>query len=105
MHARGSGQGELFGEARGGESVAITADEARAARHPWAWLLKRVFAAEVLVCVPCAGRLRVVEIATEPKATRRIAREQRRRRGEPESAVEARASPRGPPGQLSFTFR
>jgi len=64
-----------------------------------------LFAAEVLVCVHCAGRLRLVEIATEPEATRRIAREERRRRGEAESPVEARASPRGPPGQLSFTFR
>jgi len=43
-------------------------DEARATRHPWAWLLKRVFAAEVLVCVHCAGHLRLVEIATEPEA-------------------------------------
>ena len=40
----------------------------------------------------CAGRLRLVEIATEPEATRRSAREERRRRGEPESALEARAS-------------
>ena len=104
-NTRANEQGELFGEARGGEGVAESGDEARVTRHPWAWLLKRVFAAEVLVCVHCAGRLRLVEIATEPEATRRIAREERRRRGEPESPVEARASPRGPPGQLSFTFR
>ncbi|MFM9014506.1 MAG: transposase, partial [Gemmatimonadota bacterium] len=97
-------QGELFG----GGSAANDEEkdrEARSSRHPWAWLLKRVFAAEVLVCVHCAGRLRVVEIATEPEATRRIARAERGRRGEPERSVEARASPRGPPGQLSFTFR
>ena len=37
--------------------------EVRASRHPWAWLLKRVFAVEVLVCVHCAGKLRLVEIA------------------------------------------
>jgi hypothetical protein len=45
--------------------------------------LRRVFAVEVLVCVHCAGKLRLVEIATEPEATKRIAREERRRRGEP----------------------
>ena len=39
--------------------------EVRASRHPWAWLLKRVFAVEVLVCVHCAGKLRLVEIATQ----------------------------------------
>jgi hypothetical protein len=100
-NTRANEQGELFGE----ESVAENRDEERATRHPWAWLLRRVFAVEVLVCVHCAGKLRLVEIATEPEATRRIAREERRRRGEAESPVEARASPRGPPGQLSFTFR
>jgi hypothetical protein len=37
-------------------------------RHPWDWLLKRVFAVDVSVCpVPgCEGRMRVVEIATSP---------------------------------------
>ena len=37
--------------------------EVHASRHPWAWLLRRVFAVEVLVCVHCAGKLRLVEIA------------------------------------------
>ena len=48
-------QGELFGEEKN--------EEVRASRHPWAWLLRRVFAVEVLVCVHCAGKLRLVEIA------------------------------------------
>ena len=74
-------------------------------RHPWAWLLRRVFAMEVLVCVHCAGKLRLVEIATEPAAIKRIIRDERRRRGEPVSEMEARAPPRGPPGQLMFAFR
>jgi hypothetical protein len=96
-------QGELFG----GEAAANdgeNAEETRSSRHPWAWLLRRVFAVEVLVCVHCAGKLRIVEIATEPEATKRIARDERRRRGEPvghASTLEAR----GPPGQLAFTFR
>jgi hypothetical protein len=67
-----------------------------------------VFAVEVLVCVHCAGKLRLVEIATEPEATKRIARDKRRRRGEPvghASAIEARGPPRGPAGQLTFAFR
>jgi hypothetical protein len=100
-------QGELFG----GEPAANdeeNADEARSSRHPWAWLLRRVFAVEVLVCVHCAGKLRIVEFATEPEATKRIARDERRRRGESVehgSTLEARGPPRGPPGQLAFTFR
>jgi hypothetical protein len=103
----GEEQGELFGE----ESVAENRDEERATRHPWAWLLRRVFAAHVLVCVYCAGKLRIVEIATEPEATKRIARDERRRRGEAVesgSALEARGPPRvpprGPAGPRTFTF-
>ena len=79
--------------------------EVRASRHPWAWLLKRVFAVEVLVCVHCAGKLRLVEIATEAGAIKRIIRDERRGRGEPVSEMETRAPPRGPPGQLMFAFR
>ena len=89
-------QRELFGEEK--------SKEVRASRHPWAWLLKRVFAVEVLVCVHCAGKLRLVEIATEATAIKRIIRDERRRRGEPVSEMEARAPPRGPPGQLMLAF-
>ena len=35
------------------------------------WLVKRVFAVDVLVCVHCAGKLRLVEIATEKAAIKR----------------------------------
>ena len=80
------------------------AGEARSSRHPWAWLLRRVFAVEVLVCVHCAGKLRIVEIATEAEATKRIARDERKRRGEPVGHASAIAA-RGPPGQLALTFR
>jgi hypothetical protein len=62
-------------------------------------------ALEVLVCVHCAGKLRLVEIATAPAAIKRNIRDERRRRGEPVSEMEARAPPRGPPGQLMFAFR
>jgi hypothetical protein len=95
-------QCELFG-AGGAAKDEERAEESRTTRHPWAWLLRRVFAVEVLVCVYCADKLRIVEIATEPEATRRIAREERRRRGEAVeqgSALEAR----GPRCQLAFRF-
>ncbi|WP_181197423.1 transposase [Enhygromyxa salina] len=34
-----------------------------ASRHPWAWLLARVFAVDVMTCSRCGGRMRLVEIA------------------------------------------
>jgi hypothetical protein len=36
----------------------------RPARHPWAWLLRRVFAADVESCPRCDGRMHLVEVAT-----------------------------------------
>ena len=91
-------QGELFGEERA-QLIEENDSEKKPTRHPWAWLLKRVFAVEVLVCVHCAGKLRLVEIATEATAIKRIIQDERRRRGEPVSEMEARGPPRGPPGQ------
>jgi hypothetical protein len=43
-------------------------------RHPWNWLLKRVFAIGISVCpVPdCGGRMGVIEIATEPDDIARV---------------------------------
>jgi hypothetical protein len=32
-------------------------------RHPWAWLLRRVFKVDVTVCPRCRGRMRIVEVA------------------------------------------
>ena len=32
-------------------------------RHPWAWLLKRVFKADVTVCPKCQGRMRITQVA------------------------------------------
>ena len=91
-------QGELFGEERA-QLVEENDSEKKPTRHPWAWLLRRVFAVEVLVCVHCAGKLRLVEIATEAGAIKRIIRDERRRRGEPVSEMEARGPARGPPCQ------
>jgi len=36
----------------------------RPSRHPLAWLLARVFAVDVTVCPRCAGRMRLVRLAT-----------------------------------------
>ena len=38
---------------------------AEPSRHPWQWLLQRVFAGDILKCEQCGGRLRLVEIATK----------------------------------------
>jgi hypothetical protein len=35
----------------------------RSGRHPWAWLLKRVFAVDIGVCPRCTGRMRIAELA------------------------------------------
>ncbi|MDH3285819.1 MAG: transposase [Acidobacteriota bacterium] len=35
-------------------------------RHPWAWLLQRVFAVDVMTCPMCEGAMKLVTIATEP---------------------------------------
>ena len=47
-------------------------------RHPWSWLLRRVFAVEVSVCPleGCSGRMRVVEIAIIPDDVARVLQEQ-----------------------------
>ena len=46
------------------------------ARHPWAWLLRRVFAVDVLRCPSCDGPMKVVEIATDEKDIARVLAEQ-----------------------------
>ena len=71
-------QRELFGDVVAHDLFEKT-DKMRPTRHPWAWLLRRVFAVEVLVCVHCAGKLRLVEIATEATAITRIIRDERPR--------------------------
>ena len=40
-------------------------------RHPWAWLLKRVFKLDVTVCPKCQGNMRVVEVVSESQASQR----------------------------------
>jgi len=73
---------------------------AEPSRHPWPWLLKRVFAVDIMVCSRCGGALRLVKIATRPDDIARALGEQ--------------GLPRGPPaaeqtvtihGQLALQFR
>ena len=41
-------------------------------RWPWARLLRRVFAIQVLVCERCGGARRILGAVTEPHAVRRV---------------------------------
>ena len=55
--------------------VARPADSARSrwpGRLPWASLLRRVFALDVLVCPRCAGPRRILGAVTAPHAVRRL---------------------------------
>ena len=95
----------LFDEADESTTSAKGASKktAEPSRHPWAYLLKRVFAVDILKCEKCGGRLRIVEIAQKPDDVSRVLGE----RGY------ARAPPRAPPdaplpvsvhGQLRLVF-
>ena len=83
----------------GREGVRIEAEESRrASRHRWAWLLRRVFAVEVLTCERCSGGMRLVKLANEPDAIARV-------------LADAGLGPRPPPrrraelpGQQEFEF-
>jgi hypothetical protein len=44
--------------------ITHVADPGLRARVHWAWLLARVFAVDVTVCPQCAGRMRLVKLAT-----------------------------------------
>ena len=72
-------------------------------RHPWPWLLKRVFAVDIETCpVPgCGGRMRLVEVATEPDDIARVMAEL----GGDDAARAPPRRPRpSPPGQLRLAF-
>ena len=86
------------------DSVAETdAQEPRPPRchyRPWAELMMRTFAADVLCCARCSGRLRLVALMTEPKEIRRYLRGL----AEPTEAP-ARSPARGPPFWASRALR
>ena len=55
-------------------SVPLLADELEGPRYrvPWAELLRKVFAIDVLECPRCQGRLEIVAFIAEPTVARRI---------------------------------
>ena len=68
--------------------------------RPWAELLKRCFAIDVLACPRCGGRMRLVALVTEAASVRRFLR------GLGESTdAPARAPARGPPYWRSRVLR
>ena len=48
------------------------AAERHARNYAWSELMKRVFAADVLACIHCGGRLRILATIRAPEITRRI---------------------------------
>ena len=63
-------------------------------RHRWAWLLARVFAADLNECPDCGGRMRLLAVVTDRADIERILRGQ---------SAAARAPPH--PAQLELDFR
>jgi Putative transposase len=63
-------------------------------RHPWAFLLRRVFSTDIRVCPDCGGSMLLVTIATTPAAVARVLQGR---------APRARAPP-PLPGQLALDF-
>lgn len=52
-------------------SLAIATPRLRAGRLPWADLLRRVFADDVLHC-PCGGRRSIIAVVTDPTIARTL---------------------------------
>jgi hypothetical protein len=44
----------------------------RSGRHPWAWLLRRVFKVDVTVCPRCRGHMRIQQVALTAAAIDRV---------------------------------
>jgi hypothetical protein len=70
-------------------------------RHPWPWLLKRVFAIDITVCPRCASRMRIIEVAKDEDHAARVLSELGiSARAPPSSALTRPIDPR----QLSLSF-
>ena len=48
------------------------AAQQRGQNYTWSELMKRVFAADVLACIHCGGRLRILTTIRAPEITRKI---------------------------------
>jgi len=69
-----------------------------AERHPWAWLIKRVFLVDVTECPDCGRKMKWMEACTEKRDIHRVLAAH---------GLTPRAPPPGamaPLGQLRFTF-
>ncbi|WP_437983479.1 hypothetical protein [Sorangium sp. So ce117] len=73
---------------------------ARGGYRPWAELLRRTFAIDVLECPACKGRMKLVAMVTEPRNIARFLSAL----GEP-TDVPARSPNRGPPYWKSTVLR
>ncbi|PRQ02086.1 hypothetical protein [Enhygromyxa salina] len=67
--SRSSSGSHIDGEAT---PVELEVELKPASRHPWAWLLARVFAVDVMTCSRCGGRMRLVEIADSRDGIARV---------------------------------
>jgi len=76
-----------------------TKKTAEPSRHPWSWLLQRVFAVDILKCEKCGGRLRIVEVAKKPDEIARVLNERGYARAPPDAEPRASAH-----GQLRLVF-
>ncbi|MFT5354988.1 MAG: hypothetical protein ACI9KE_002201 [Polyangiales bacterium] len=61
-------------------------------RHPWTWLLRRVFAIDIMTCPRCQSAMRVIAVATEADHIRAVL------------CTAARARPPPPLRQLELDF-
>ena len=80
------------------EPTALEGITKQGARHPWAWLLQRVFAVDIMTCPRCRGAMRLVKIANKPDEIARVLAD---------LGLGARPPPRPrppPTGQLELDF-
>jgi hypothetical protein len=86
-HARGRHQvvryGRLAPDAAAGADTSAAPPPPAPRNWPWAALMRRAFALDVLACPRCGGRLRVIATVADPAAIRQIlaARQPREARG------------------------
>ena len=81
-----------------GEPAALEGIAKTPARHPWAWLLQRVFAVDFMTCPRCRGAMRLVKFANKPDEIARVLAD---------LGLGARPPPRprrAPAGQLELDF-
>jgi uncharacterized protein YbaR (Trm112 family) len=81
-------------------SDATTAPRRRGGYRPWAELLRRTFALDVLACPKCNGRMKLVARVTKPSRIERFLT----KLGEP-THVPVRSPSRGPPYWKSTVLR